>query len=642
MSVIDEVKDRIDIVDLVSETVKLRRAGKSYSGFCPFHDNKRTPAFAVFPESGTWRCFGQCNEGGDVFKFVMKKEGWDFAEALKYLADRVGVELKPQSPEQQEQEEQYDRLGNLLEDAVVFYRHQLLQSPQGKPALAYFENRGVTHETIETFGLGYAPASWEATMNYFLGKGYLEQELVDAGLVSERENGGIYDRFRNRLMFAIRDGRGRMAGFGARVLDPEDFPKYLNSPQTALFDKGRLLYGLDLARKTIRQENEVVIVEGYMDVIVPYQAGFTNAVSPMGTALTEDHLRMLKRYARRFILALDADAAGEKATMRGLEIARQTLDRSEETDALKLFDPRGLIRHEARLNADVRITTIPDGMDPDEVVLRNPDEWRAILAAAKPVVAHVMDTLISKRNIEDPKVKIEIVSQVLPLINDLPNPIEREDYRQRLARLLKVDESTILPQQQALSSQKKHRKTRIKQAIVPAEKRATTTQSSGQLAIAFERHILRLLIREPQWLNDLDRFLQKNDLNRLDVQDFEHADHQLLSRLIIQSLEQDQVEPELYVREQVTEDLKFLVEELDKENQKGNQLDERLKEDLMLTLMKLRLLRVNEGMQQMHFMLQVLMEEGERSLNPYQEMITRYTQLRRLLDKALGTPIQLD
>ncbi len=637
MSVIDEVKDRIDIVDLVSETVKLRRAGKSYSGFCPFHDNKRTPAFAVFPESGTWRCFGQCNEGGDVFKFVMKKEGWDFAETLKYLADRVGVELKPQSPEQQEQEEQYDRLGNLLEDAVVFYRHQLLQSPQGKSALAYFENRGVTRETIETFGLGYAPASWETTMNYFLGKGYQEQELVDAGLVSERENGGIYDRFRNRLMFAIRDGRGRMAGFGARVLDPEDVPKYLNSPQTSLFDKGRLLYGLDLARKTIRQENEVVIVEGYMDVIVPYQAGFTNAVSPMGTALTEDHMRLLKRYARRFILALDADAAGEKATMRGLEIARQTLDRSDEI----AFDARGLIRHEARLQADIRITTIPDGMDPDEVVLRDPDEWRKILAAAKPVVAHVMDTLAAQKDLTDPKVKREIADQILPLIGDIADPIERDTYRQRLARMLKVDERTLVPQN-TVKQRPTSRRPKIEQAVAPVEKKSTTIRSSGQLANALERHILRLLIREPQWLNDLDRFLQKNDLNRLDVQDFEHADHQLLSRVIMQSLEQDQVEPDQYVREHVVEDLEFLVEEFNKENQKGNQLEERLKEDLMLSLMKLRLLRVNEGMQQMHFMLQVLMEEGEHSLNPYQEMITRYTQLRRLLDKALGSPIQLD
>lgn len=635
MSVIDEVKDRIDIVDLVSETVKLRRSGKSYTGFCPFHDNKNTPAFAVFPDSGTWRCFGQCNEGGDIFKFVMKKEGWDFAEALKYLADRAGVELKPQTPEQQEQEEEFDRLRTLLEDAVVYYRHQLLQSPAGQPALTYLEKRGVTRETIETFGLGYAPASWDESLNYFLGKGYQPQELIEAGLASERDSGGIYDRFRNRLMFAIRNTSGKMAGFGARVLDPDDMPKYLNSPQTALFDKGRLLYGLDLAKKSIRQENEVVIVEGYMDVIVPYQEGFTNAVSPMGTALTEDHLRMLKRYARRIVLALDADAAGEKATLRGLELARQTLDRSHEIS----FDARGLIRHEARLQADVRVTTIPDGMDPDEVVLRNPEEWRAILNAAKPIVIHVMETLAGQKDLEDPKVKREIAEQVLPLIADVPNAVERDAYRQRLARLLKVDERALV-QQQAVSPRTIRRKPKME--VVETQHQKPPARPKEQLPMLMERHVLRLLVFQPQWLNDLDRFLQKNELSRLDVHDFEHADYQTILRIIIDSLEQDHVEPDQFVQEHIPEDLEPLMNEFAEQQKKGTQLEERLKEDLILSLLKLRLLRVNEGMQQMRFMMQALMEQGERSLNPYQEMITRYTQLRRLLDKALGTPIQLD
>ncbi len=636
MSVVDEVKDRIDIVDLVSETVKLRRSGKSYTGYCPFHDNKRTPAFAVFPDSGTWRCFGQCNEGGDVFKFVMKKEGWDFAETLKYLADRAGVELTPQTPEQQEKEEEYDRLRKLLEDAVVFYRHQLLKSPAGQPALAYLEKRGVTQETIETFGLGYAPASWDQSLNYFLGKGYQPQELIDAGMASERDSGGLYDRFRNRLMFAIRNSSGKMSGFGARMLDPDDMPKYLNSPQTTLFDKGRLLYGLDLAKKSIRQENEVVIVEGYMDVIVPYQAGFTNAVSPMGTALTEDHLRTLKRYARRIILALDADAAGEKATLRGLELARQTLDRSHEVS----FDARGLIRHEARLEADVRVTTIPDGMDPDEVVLRNPDEWRAILNAAKPVVIHVMETLASQKDLDDPKVKREIADQILPLIGDVPNPVERDAYRQRLARLLKVDERALVQQQNVSQRPVRRKPQNIQNSHTVQQKPAQ--RSKEQLPMLLERHLLRLLVFQPQWLNDLNRFMQKNNLSRMDVQDFEHADYQTLVRIIMDSLEQDVLEPDQYVQGHIPGDLLPLINEFVEEQKKGPQLEERLKEDLILSLMKLRLIRVNEGMQQMRFMMQALMEQGERSMNPYQDMITRYTQLRRLLDKALGTPIQLD
>src|SRR5271157_5680110 len=241
MTVIDDIKARIDIVELVSETVKLRRSGRSYTGFCPFHPNSRTPAFAVFPESGTWRCFGQCNEGGDVFKFVMKKEGWDFSQALEHLAQKAGVTLEPQTPEREAEDEHIQRLRGLLEEAVTFYRHYLIQAPAGQEALAYLKKRGLQPATIEMFGLGYAPTGWETATQYFSGKGYTSQELLEAGLASERQEGsGIHERFRNRIMFPIRDGAGKMAGFGARILNPTDIPKFLNSPQTTLFDKGRL------------------------------------------------------------------------------------------------------------------------------------------------------------------------------------------------------------------------------------------------------------------------------------------------------------------------------------------------------------------------------------------------------------------
>src|SRR5512146_966933 len=441
MPVTDEIKARIDVVELVSETVKLRRTGKNFTGFCPFHPNSRTPAFVVFPDSGTWRCFGQCNEGGDIFKFVMKKEGWDFATALKYLAQKAGVVLEPPTPARQAEEEEHARLRALLEEAVNFYRHHLLNTPPGKEALAFLQRRGLQPGAVETFGLGYAPDSYTAAHQHFTSRGYSQQELVDAGLVTERQGEkGVYDRFRHRLMIPIRNMNGHMAGFGARILRPDDVPKFLNSPQTPLFDKGRLLYGLDQARKPVRAQDQVVIVEGYLDVIVLHQAGFTNTVSPMGTALTEDQLRLLKRFTRRIVLALDADAAGEKATLRGLELARQAMDRSDEL----VFDARGLIRHEARLQADVRVTTLPPGMDPDEVVLRDALEWRKIIDAAQPVVIHVMDTLARSRNVDDPKAKSEIAAQVLPLIEDVPNPVEREDYRQRLARLLRIDERALV------------------------------------------------------------------------------------------------------------------------------------------------------------------------------------------------------
>ena len=637
MSVTDEIKARVDIVDLVSETVKLRRSGKNYTGFCPFHDNKRTPAFVVFSDSGTWRCFGQCNEGGDIFKFVMKREGWDFAETLKYLAEKAGVELHPQTEEQKAKDEQYDRLHQLLDEVVIFYRHQLLQTPQGENALNYLIRRGVERETIETVGLGYSPASWDITHQYLLGKGYSFDDMAKAGMVSEREGGGFYDRFRNRLMFAIRDASGRMAGFGARALAEDDVPKYLNSPQTPLFDKGRLLYGLDLARRAIRAEDQAVIVEGYMDVIIPYQAGFANTVSPMGTALTEEHLRMLKRYTRTMILALDADAAGEKATLRGLEVARTALDRDAEIQ----FDPRGLIRNEGRLQADVRVTTIPAGMDPDEVVLRNPEEWRQILQAAKPVVLHVMETLASQKDLDDPKVKRDIANQVLPLIEDVPNPVERDAYRQRLARLLKVDERALVGEMSAARTPSGRKKIRIAQEGVPV--RRIDPVSSNHLAHEMERHIVRLLVREPEWMHVVDRSLQKAGLNHIDIIDFENSNYQIFIRLIIQSLEQDQMEVEPYLDANVPEDLASELHVLRSEPLASEiRVEQKLKEDLVRSVFMLRQVRVNEGLQQMRYLLDELQEQGDSGVNPYQDMILSYTILRGRLDQALGRQIQLD
>ena len=225
MSVIDEIKDRLDAVEIVGESVKLRKSGKNYSGFCPFHPNTRTPAFAVFPESGTWRCFGACNEGGDIFSFIMKKEGWDFPETLAYLAERAGVELEPQTPEQEAADEAQERLRELMESVVTHFRHHLVQTEAGVKVKEYLQTRGITDATMETFELGYAPDSWDTTMSHLVERGYQIEDIEQAGMVSTRDSGGYYDRFRHRLMFPIRDVRGRMAGFGARVLDPEGVPK---------------------------------------------------------------------------------------------------------------------------------------------------------------------------------------------------------------------------------------------------------------------------------------------------------------------------------------------------------------------------------------------------------------------------------
>ncbi len=440
MNAIEEIKSRLDLVDIVSETVSLRKSGRSYSGFCPFHANTRTPAFVVFPETQSWRCFGACAEGGDIFNFVMKREGWDFKETLKHLADRAGVTLEELSPAQQQKQAEQERLGNLLAAAADYFHLMLLHAPQADVARQYVAGRDLNDKTIETFKVGFALHSWDACRTHFNDQGYSDDELVAAGLLTEnQERNTRYDRFRHRLMIPIRDVSGRVVGFGARTLDPDGVPKYLNSPQTELFDKSTLLFGLDMAKRHIREARQAVIVEGYMDVMQGWQTGFRNMVAQMGTALTEAQLRLLKRYTRRFVIALDADAAGFQATMRSLEVARETLDRAADVG----FDAKYLVQHEGRLRADMRIATLPEGHDPDKLIREDPTQWPQLVAAAQPVVEYVIDVLVRELNVDDAKEKAEIVSRVMPLIQDVADPVERDHYRQLLARKLRVDERAL-------------------------------------------------------------------------------------------------------------------------------------------------------------------------------------------------------
>lgn len=627
MSVVDEIKARIDIVDLVSETVQLRRSGKNYTGFCPFHSNTRTPSFAVFPDSGTWRCFGQCNEGGDIFGFIMKREGWDFAEALRFLADKAGVQLKPITVEERAAVEENDHLRSLLEEAVIFYRHQLNNSPEGIQAMDYLKTRGLNEPTLEAFGIGYAPPGWEVFLNHFKSRGYSETNLLDAGMISEREGSGFHDRFRHRIMFPIRDERGRMAGFGARIRNPEDIPKFLNSPQTALFDKGKLLYGLDRARKAIREMDQVVIVEGYLDVIALHQAGFTNTVSPMGTALTEHQLYLLKRYSKRIVLALDPDAAGAKATMRGLEIARQALDRETEL----VFDARGLLRHEARLQADIRVTTLPEGMDPDEVVQRDPREWQKILDEAKPVVVHVMETLAASQDIEDPKVKESIAAQVLPLISDLPSAIERETYLQRLARLLRVNErALVLEGRRSVSGRRVTRRTK---------KDAPTVDNKpvkGMSGYALEAHALGIILRQPDLLYKIDRAMLEEGLSRITVSDFQHSDHQTIFRLLQESLDQDITEPLNYVMNNLSLPMMEVADGLLEKTKNLDTNNENVFEDLRRALLILRRNRTRQNVDYLGFLMVEAQEKGDIKVSQYRQSMVEHTQVLRYLDHALA------
>ena len=330
MSVVDEVKERLDIVEVISQYVPLKKAGRSYKGLCPFH-NEKTPSFVVFPENQSWHCFGSCSTGGDVFSFVMKRENLDFGEALATLAARAGVELQPRTATASADEQKVERLRQIVADAAAYFNYLLNRAPEAVIARDTLERRGFTQQTWENWQLGYSLDSWDALKDRLVGKGYTLAEIEAAGMVIQRDDGsGYYDRFRGRLMIPIRDVQSRTIGFGARVLREEPGrpqPKYINSPQTPLFDKSNVLYGLDMAKKAIRDADLAVIVEGYMDVLMSHQVGVANVVAGMGTALTESQMRQLKRYSNNLTLALDPDAAGDHATIRGLEAARQAMER---------------------------------------------------------------------------------------------------------------------------------------------------------------------------------------------------------------------------------------------------------------------------------------------------------------------------
>ena len=500
MSVIDLIKDHLDVAEVIGRTVQLQRAGRNLRGLCPFHSEK-TPSFYVFPDSQRWQCFG-CNKGGDIFTFVMETQGLDFRGALEELGRQAGVEVRPLTPTQVQAGAETERL-LALNDAAANYFHTLLTSaPQATRAREYLQRRGFKAATLETFKLGYSLRAWDALRTHLLGQGFTVEDIVKAGLLVEKDEGGTYDRFRDRLMIPIRNRRGHVIAFGGRVLNPEDEPKYMNSPQSPLFDKSQVLFGLDLASQAIRETDAAIIVEGYMDVMIPYQEGYHNVVAPMGTALTEAHLKQLHRLTRHFIMALDPDAAGIHATIRGLETARQSLERDWEP----VFDARGLIGYEGRLNADIRVVTLPDGLDPDELILRAPERWERLLTEAQPVVRFFFSQLLEQENKDEPKGKARIVDAMLPLLRDISNAIEREAYAQEIALHLGLDARMLLD------------RLRVRERVEAV--RREQGQNERERPQDQETHALRILLAYPALLERVDIELVKLDLDPLCDEDF--------------------------------------------------------------------------------------------------------------------------
>jgi DNA primase len=481
MSIIDEIKDRLDIVDVISEYVTLKKSGRNFKALCPFHTEK-TPSFFVFPERQTWHCFGSCGTGGDIFSFIIKKEGIDFGEALKLLAERAGVKLEPKQ-RQQARNDEWERLYSINEAAAQYYHELLLDDKQAEFARKYLSQRGISKETSEDFELGYSQNSWDALCQHLTNQGYKAADLVSAGLASAAENGTFHDQFRNRLMIPIKNETGRVVGFGARTLDSSN-PKYINSPQTAVFDKGGLLYGLDRAKESIREQNLAIIVEGYMDVLTAHQHGFTNVVAPMGTSLTDRQMNVLKKLTKNVSLALDADAAGEQATLRGLAVAKQAF--SERVDTRE----RGWLEGETRLQGNLKIILIPQGKDPDDVIRDNPEEWTRLVSEASTVMDYVFQAITSKLDIGTVEGKSAAVEQLLPIIIGMGREVERDHYLKRLSNLVEVNEKTLIERAAQLRPTPKER-----------GKKAVPLPPAPISKHPLEEYCMALLLQNP-WLQE--------------------------------------------------------------------------------------------------------------------------------------------
>lgn len=412
MDAAQEIKTRLDVADIVGEYLQLKPAGSgSFKACCPFHQEK-TPSFYVNRPRQSWHCFG-CDQGGDLIDFVQRMEGLDFPETIQLLADKAGVQLPAFDAKAGTERKRIHELNDL---AARFFRAQLLKSPQAEKAREYVKKRGLDDLTVDVWRLGYAPESWDALALALKAKGATDAELVKAGLCQTGQKGGVYDRFRDRLMFPIADVHGHIAGFTGRILDADKKEaKYVNTPETAVYKKSLILYGLDQARGDIKRQDLAVIVEGNMDVIGSHQFNVTNVVASSGTALTTEQLALLKRFSTNLAIAFDADSAGNAATLRGLDLARQ-------------------------LDFNVKLITLPPeaGKDPDDAVRKDPELWRQAIRDALPVVDWLYRNAFRQHDASKPEGKKRIAQELLAEFQRIPDPVERDAWINRLAKDLAV------------------------------------------------------------------------------------------------------------------------------------------------------------------------------------------------------------
>lgn len=469
----EEIKSRIDIVDLIQEYIQLKPGGANWKANCPFHQEK-SPSFMVSRDKQIFHCFG-CQEGGDIFTFVQKIEGMEFPEALRMLAKKAHVELPSFNPEMQNHK---TRLLDAVKSASDYFISSLHDPELGALGRDYLAQRGVNDATAEVFQIGYAPDSWDAMSTALINKGFKPDELFQAGLTIKRDQGtGYYDRFRGRLIFPLKDVHGTIIGFGGRTLKSDETgAKYINSPQSLIYDKGGFLYALDLAKTAIREQKLAVIVEGYMDVVASHQAGVTNVVASSGTALTERQVKLLRRFTSSVALAFDMDLAGTDASQRGIDIA-------------------------LRQELDVRVITLPFGKDPDELIKKDPEAWKKAVSSSATIMDYAFDRATKDKDFSKLEEKKHAVRMILRALTQIPDPLEHAHYLQKLSRLVGVEEQVLMDKLMALK----------KSVKTPAPASTATESHVRDRTTVLAERILAFLLRFPEEMEHAAVGLSEDD-----------------------------------------------------------------------------------------------------------------------------------
>ena len=576
---VDEIKDRLDILEIIGGYIKLNKAGRNYKARCPFH-NEKTPSFMVSPERQMWHCFG-CGLGGDIFGFVMKIEGLEFGDALRLLAGKAGVVLKKQDPQIQSQKK---RLYEISDLAAKFYQTQLEKSISGRQAQKYLLERGLKPATIKQWRLGWAPDNWQALYEFLRSRGYKEQEIEQAGLIIKKSADyslpttaknkfavvgsrlavdSYYDRFRSRIMFSLFDVQGQVVGFAGRIFGQEDdnVGKYINTPQTTLYDKSRLLYGLNFAKMELRQKDDCVLVEGNLDVILSHQAGIKNAVATSGTALTEDHLKIIKRYTDNLLFAFDTDSAGENATRRSIDLALAQ-------------------------DFNVKIASLKD-KDPADMIKKNSADWQKCLVESESVMDFYLKTTFAKYDSQTADGRRQIRKALLPIIKSLASQTEQSEWLKELAKRLRAEEKDLLADMRKIKLEKTFEPKGVEDLSV----KVPQTRLNG-----LEERLLGLCLIYPHFLPEL---------KSVSEEDFDNQQLASIFAELRNLLKQNQIENlSSQLKKSLPPDLKIQIDYLSLKIEQQPIEEAEAKEEIKSCWQELRLIKLKKQLSDLNFEIQ--------------------------------------